>query len=45
MKKLGETPETIPMYNYFCATLATTDREYYLLLDIIQRIVSNKTVV
>lgn len=43
-KKLGETPETIPMYNYFCATLATTDRDY-LLLDIIQRIVSNKTVV
>ncbi|MCI0693340.1 hypothetical protein L0337_15210 [candidate division KSB1 bacterium] len=40
-KMLGRTPETIPMYNYFCAKLAPTDRNY-LLMDIIQKIVSNK---
>lgn len=41
-KMLGRTPETIQMYNYFCAKLASTDRDY-LLMDIIQKIVSNKT--
>ena len=40
-KMLERTPETIPMYNYFCAKLASTDRNY-LLMDIIQKIVSNK---
>jgi hypothetical protein len=38
---LGRTPETIPMYNYCCAKLASADKNY-LLLDIIQKIVSNK---
>jgi hypothetical protein len=42
-KKLGSTPETIPSYNYFCAKLASTDINY-LLMDIIQKIVSNKSV-
>jgi hypothetical protein len=41
-KMLGRTPETIPMYNYFCAKLASTDINY-LLMDIIQKIASNKT--
>jgi len=41
-KMLGTTPETIPMYNYFCAKLASTDIDY-LLMDIIQKIESNKT--
>ena len=41
-KMLSRTPETIPMYNYFCAKLAFTDINY-LLMDIIQKIVSNKT--
>ena len=41
-KILGNTPETIPMYNYFCAKLASTDINY-LLMDIIQKIASNKT--
>lgn len=41
-KMLGRTPETIPSYNYFCAKLASTDINY-LLMDIIQKIVSNKT--
>jgi len=40
-RNLGLTPETIPMFNYFCAKLASTDRDY-LLLDIIQKIVQNK---
>lgn len=40
--RLGQTPETIPMYHYFCAALATTDRDY-LLLDIIQKVLSNKS--
>lgn len=40
-KMLGRTPETIPIYNYFCAKLASTDIDY-LLMDIIQKIVSNK---
>ena len=38
---LGSTPETTPMYNYFCAKLASTDVNY-LLLDIIQKIANNK---
>ena len=42
-KMLGRTPETTPMYNYFCAKLTSTDRNY-LLMDIIQNIVSNKSV-
>jgi hypothetical protein len=41
-KMLGRTPETIPSYNYFCAKLASTDINY-LLMDIIQKIASNKT--
>lgn len=41
-KMLSRTPETIPMYNYFCAKLASTDINY-LLMDIIQKIESNKT--
>jgi hypothetical protein len=40
-KMLGRTPETIPIYNYFCANLASTDINY-LLMNIIQKIVSNK---
>lgn len=40
---LGRTPEVIPMYNYFCANLTSTDRNY-LLMDIIQNIVSNRAV-
>ena len=39
---LGSTTETIPMYNYFCAKLASADI-HYLLLDIIQKIRSNTT--
>lgn len=39
---LGSTPETIPMYNYFCAKIASTDIQY-LLMDIIQRISDNKS--
>ncbi len=39
--KLGQTPETIPIYNYFCAALSTADRDY-LLLDIIQNVVNNR---
>ncbi len=38
--KLSQTPETIPMYNYFCAKLAFTDIQY-LLTDIVQKIISN----
>lgn len=41
-KMLSMAPETMPMYNYFCAKLASTDINY-LLMDIIQKIVSNKT--
>lgn len=40
-KKLGSTAETIPMYNYFCAKLSSTDINY-LLMDIIEKILSNK---
>jgi hypothetical protein len=39
-KKLSITPETLPMYNYFCAKLTSTDINY-LLMDIIQKIVSH----
>jgi hypothetical protein len=41
-EKLGTTPETIPIYNYFCAKLTPSDRDY-LLLDIIQKISVNHT--
>jgi hypothetical protein len=40
-KMLGEATETIPIYNYFCAKLASTDINY-LLMDIVQKISSNK---
>ncbi|MGB7605425.1 MAG: hypothetical protein WBL93_08090 [Lutisporaceae bacterium] len=40
-KTMSKTPETIPMYNYFCAKLVSTDINY-LLMDIIQKILSNK---
>ncbi len=39
---LGRTPETAPMYNYFCAKLSTADRNY-LLMDIVAKIVSNQS--
>lgn len=39
---LGSTPETMPMYNYFSAKLNSIDINY-LLADIIQKIISNKT--
>lgn len=38
---LGRLPETVPMYNYFCAKINSTDRNY-LLADIIQKIISNR---
>lgn len=41
---LGSTPETLPMYNYFSAKLSAVDREY-LLLSIIQNIISNNTII
>ncbi|NTW99570.1 MAG: hypothetical protein HGB35_06520 [Geobacteraceae bacterium] len=41
-KMLAATQETLPMYNYFCAKLSSTDI-HYLLMDIIQNISSNKT--
>lgn len=37
---VGKVPETIPMYNYFCAKLTFTDISY-LLMDIIHKIASN----
>ncbi len=37
---LATTPETFPMYNYFCAKLAATDVNY-LLMDIFQKIIGN----
>ena len=40
-KLLGATPDTMPMYNYFCAKLAATDVSY-LLLDLIQNIIGNR---
>ncbi len=39
---MKNTPETIPMYNYFSAKLTSTDINY-LLTDIIQKTVSNNT--
>jgi hypothetical protein len=39
-RKLAVLPETVPMFNYFCAALASTDRNY-VLMDIIANIVSN----
>lgn len=41
-KMLGKTPETVPIYNYFCAKLAPADIDY-LLMDIIQKIAGNKS--
>lgn len=38
---LGSTPETTPMYHYFCAKLSAADIQY-LLMDIIQKIAVNK---
>ena len=38
---LGSAPETIPIYNYFCAKLAATDIDY-LLTGIIHKILSNR---
>lgn len=40
-KMLGSTPETFPMYNYFCAKLTSADRNY-LLMEIILKIMVNK---
>jgi len=40
-KLLYEIPDTTPMYNYFCAKITLTDRNY-LILDIIQKISNNK---
>lgn len=40
-KAFEKMPETIPMYNYFCAKLSSTDISY-LLMDIIQKINSNR---
>lgn len=37
---LGGTAQTVPMYNYFCAKLAATDRSY-LLIGIIQKVLGN----
>jgi hypothetical protein len=42
LKTLYMTPETIPMYNYLTAKLTPTDINY-ILMDIIQKIVSNET--
>lgn len=39
-KMLSETPETIPMYNYFCAKLSIADRNY-LITDLIENITKN----
>lgn len=40
LKMLRMTQETMPMYNYFCAKLASIDINY-LLIDVIQKIKSN----
>lgn len=40
-KLLSATPETIPMYNYFCSKLASIDIKY-LIMDIIQNIINNR---
>lgn len=39
-RMLSNTPETLPMYNYFCAKLASTDINY-LLMDIVQKVAGN----
>jgi hypothetical protein len=39
-RMVGQTPETIPMYNYLCAKLTSTDINY-LLIDIVQKIAGN----
>jgi hypothetical protein len=41
---LSMAPETIPIYNYFCAKLTLTDRNY-LLLAIIQNVINNRIIV
>lgn len=41
IRLLGNTPETLPMHNYFAAKLSSIDLNY-LLSDIISKIVSNK---
>lgn len=41
-KLLAKTPETIPIYHYFSAKITATDRNY-LLIDILQKMVSNRT--
>jgi len=41
-KKLGVLPETLPMYNYFCAKLSSTDINY-IIMEIINKIISNKS--
>ena len=38
---MGKTAETVPMYQYFSAKLALTDRNY-LLLDILEKMSSNR---
>lgn len=41
---LARTPETLPMFNYFCAKLTATDRSC-LLADVVSKIVANRLVV
>ncbi len=41
-RMIGQTPDTIPMYNYLCAKLTATDINY-LLMDIVHKIISNNT--
>lgn len=41
LKLLSVTPETIPMYNYFCSKLSFTDIKY-LLFDIIRNLLNNR---
>jgi hypothetical protein len=40
-RKLAVLPETIPMFNYFCAALAASDRNY-VLMDVIANILGNR---
>ncbi len=40
-RQLAALPETVPMFNYFCAALTSTDRNY-VLMDIISNIVGNR---
>ncbi|MTI81114.1 MAG: hypothetical protein FH758_09535 [Firmicutes bacterium] len=42
LKKMSQTPETIQMYNYFSAKLASTDVKY-LIVGIIMNIIGNGT--